>query len=92
MTATGRLNPSILVAYAAGARHKPACETAGIDLRTLQRWQAGDGLVGGDRRPQAVRPVPREGAQGGPAADHAHRHCRAPALVLEHDLPTCRRR
>jgi transposase InsO family protein len=28
-------------------------------LRTLQRWQAGDGLVGGDRRPQAVRPVPR---------------------------------
>ncbi len=49
----------IHVAHAAGARLKPACETAGIDLRTLQRWQAGDGLVGGDRRPQAVRPVPR---------------------------------
>jgi len=47
------------VAHAAGARLKPACEMAGIDLRTLQRWQAGDGLVGGDRRPQAVRPVPR---------------------------------
>ena len=42
------------VAHAAGARLKPACETASIDLRTLQRWQAGDGLVGGDRRPQAV--------------------------------------
>ena len=49
----------IHVAHAAGARLKPACETAGIDLRTLQRWQAGDGLVGGDRRLRAVRPVPR---------------------------------
>ena len=38
---------------------KPACEMAGIDLRTLQRWQASDGLVGSDRRPQALRPVPR---------------------------------
>ena len=46
------------VAHTAGARLKPACETASIDLRTLQRWQAGDGLVGGDRRPQAVRPIP----------------------------------
>ncbi|MFP5462501.1 MAG: biotin carboxylase N-terminal domain-containing protein, partial [Gammaproteobacteria bacterium] len=35
-----------------------ACETAGIDPRTLQRWQAGEGLVSGDGRPQAVRPVP----------------------------------
>ena len=49
----------IHAAQAAGARLKPACETAGIDLRTLQRWQAGDGLVGGDHRPQAVRPTPR---------------------------------
>ncbi|GAB1414114.1 hypothetical protein MASR1M97_28500 [Candidatus Desulfobacillus denitrificans] len=48
----------IHAAHAAGARLKPACETAGIDLRTLQRWQAGDGLTGGDRRPQAVRPTP----------------------------------
>ncbi len=48
----------IHVAHAAGARLKPACEMAGINLRTLQRWQAGEGLVGGDRRPQAVRPVP----------------------------------
>ncbi|MDP2976647.1 MAG: IS3 family transposase [Anaerolineales bacterium] len=45
-------------AHAAGARLKPACEIAGIDLRTLQRWQAFDGLVSGDRRPQAVRATP----------------------------------
>ena len=48
----------IHAAHAAGARLKPACEIAGIDLRTLQRWQAADGLVSGDRRPQAVRPRP----------------------------------
>ena len=46
------------VAHHAGARLKPACEIAGIDLRTLQRWQAADGFVGGDGRPLAVRPVP----------------------------------
>ncbi len=27
-------------AHADGARLRPACEIAGIDLRTLQRWQA----------------------------------------------------
>ena len=48
----------IHTAHTAGARLKPACETAGIDLRTLQRWQATDGIKGGDRRPRAVRPVP----------------------------------
>ena len=42
----------------AGARLKSACEIAGIDLRTLQRWQACDGLVSGDGRPQAVRATP----------------------------------
>lgn len=47
------------IAHAAGARLKPACETAGIELRTLQRWRAADGLVAGDRRPRAVRPTPR---------------------------------
>ena len=46
----------IHVAHAAGARLKPACAMAGIELRTLQRWQTSGGLVGGDRRPQAVRP------------------------------------
>jgi transposase InsO family protein len=44
------------VAHAAGARLRPACEIAGIDARTLQRWQAHKGLTAGDGRPQAVRP------------------------------------
>ncbi len=48
----------IRAAHTAGARLKLACETAGIDVRTLQRWKAFEGLVGGDGRPQAVRPVP----------------------------------
>mgnify|MGYP003388367153 CR=1 FL=1 len=43
------LTRDIHVAHAAGARLKPACAMAGIDLRTLQRWQATAGLVGGDR-------------------------------------------
>lgn len=45
-------------AHAAGARLRPACKLAGIDVRTLQRWKAGDGLVRGDRRPEAVRERP----------------------------------
>jgi transposase InsO family protein len=45
-------------AYQAGARLHLACETAGIDVRTLQRWRAGAGLVAGDARPQAARPLP----------------------------------
>jgi putative transposase len=45
-------------AHATGARLHLACEMAGIDLRTLQRWRASDGLAGGDGRPQAVRPPP----------------------------------
>lgn len=45
-------------AHAAGARLKPACVIAGIDPRTLQRWQATEGLTSGDGRPQAVRPAP----------------------------------
>ncbi len=48
----------IHTAHTAGTRLKPACEIVGIDLRTLQRWQAADGLVSGDGRPQAARPVP----------------------------------
>jgi transposase InsO family protein len=46
------------VAHAAGARLRPACETAGIELRTLQRWKAHQGLIDGDGRPQAVRALP----------------------------------
>lgn len=45
-------------AHAAGARLRLTCETAGIDVRTLQRWKARQGLVAGDGRPAAVRPVP----------------------------------
>ena len=41
-----------------GARLASACALAGIDPRTLQRWQAGDGLARGDRRPDADRPTP----------------------------------
>ncbi len=45
-------------ACADGARLASACAMAGIDARTLQRWQAGDGMVHGDRRPGAVHPTP----------------------------------
>ena len=48
----------IHTAHAAGARLQLACASAGIDLRTLQRWKACDGLTAGDGRPTAVRPVP----------------------------------
>jgi len=46
------------MAHTAGARLRLACEIAGIDERTLQRWKARQGLVAGDGRPQAVRPTP----------------------------------
>ena len=49
---------NIVAAQAGGARLRPACETAGIDIRTLQRWCARDGLIAGDGRPRAVRAVP----------------------------------
>jgi len=48
----------ILKVHSAGARLRLACETAGIDVRTLQRWRAGRGLTAGDGRPAARRPVP----------------------------------
>jgi transposase InsO family protein len=44
-------------ARAAGARLARACEVAGISVRTLQRWQVDEGLVTGDRRPAAPRPL-----------------------------------
>lgn len=46
-------------AHAAGARLRLACEVAGIDLRTLQRWKAASGLVEGDGRPRSIHPPPR---------------------------------
>ena len=45
-------------AHCAGARLRLACEIAGIDVRTLQRWQAHAGLISGDGRPQALRAAP----------------------------------
>jgi transposase InsO family protein len=45
-------------AQEAGARLEQACETAGISVRTLQRWKAGPGLVAGDGRSVAVHPTP----------------------------------
>ncbi len=48
----------IAVARAAGARLNLACELAGIDERTFQRWKAGEGLQRGDGRPLAERPTP----------------------------------
>ena len=53
-----RLAQEIDAAHLAGARLSLACETAGIDVRTLQRWKASDGLKSGDRRPTAPRPTP----------------------------------
>ena len=52
------LAQDIQAAHQAGARLHLACEVAGIDVRTLQRWRAGDGLARGDGRPQAVHPTP----------------------------------
>jgi putative transposase len=48
----------IQAAHQAGARLQLACEVAGIDVRTLQRWRAHQGLVAGDGRPEAARPTP----------------------------------
>lgn len=48
----------IETAHQHGARLCKACEVAGIDVRTLQRWKARQGLVCGDGRPGAVRPTP----------------------------------
>ncbi len=52
------LAKDIHIAHGAGARLRLACETAGIDERTLQRWKARQGLIAGDGRPQAVRSLP----------------------------------
>ena len=48
----------IEIARDAGARLEKACEVAGIDARTLQRWKAQEGLTKGDGRPVALRPPP----------------------------------
>lgn len=53
-----KIAQQVVDAHASGARLKPASQLAGIDLRTLQRWKAGDGLVLGDKRPEAIRRQP----------------------------------
>ena len=45
-------------AQRSGARLRLACDVAGIDARTLQRWKAHAGLIQADGRPRAVRPAP----------------------------------
>jgi hypothetical protein len=52
---------NIVAAHAGGARLRPARETAGIDIRTLQRWGAQEGLITGDGRPR-------------PCAQHSRTH------------------
>ena len=52
------LAQDIHTAHTMGARLKFACETAGIEVRALQRWKASGGLVSGDGRPLAVRAAP----------------------------------
>jgi len=52
------LAQDIAIAHAAGARLRLACETAGIELRTLQRWQT-KGEIKPDGRPLAVRATPK---------------------------------
>lgn len=44
-------------AVAAGARKRPACEEAGISLRTFQRWTQGP-EISEDKRSKAQRPGP----------------------------------
>lgn len=53
-----RIAQDIGQAHEDGARLYKACEVAGIDVRTLQRWQVSEGLVAGDLRPTAIRPAP----------------------------------
>lgn len=48
----------IEAARQAGARLSEACEVVGITARTLQRWNAHQGLESGDGRPNAARPMP----------------------------------
>jgi len=53
-----RIAELVMQARKEGALLQPACELVGIDVRTLQRWKAQDGLKKGDRRPDAVHPSP----------------------------------
>ena len=43
-----------------GASYQPACQLAGVSLRTLQRWKVGAeaGVIQGDGRPSALHSTP----------------------------------
>ena len=47
----------VIEAVASGARKVKACETIGLNIRTLQRWFDGS-TVKADQRPGADRPIP----------------------------------
>jgi hypothetical protein len=49
---------SIFEAREAGARLGPACEIAGINVRTLQRWTNEADQIKADARPTAIRSMP----------------------------------
>ncbi len=51
-----------------GARLKQVCDVAGINERTLQRWNAQQGLIKGDGRPAALRPTPSHALSAGERA------------------------
>ena len=53
-----RIAQAVEQAHRGGARLRLACTETGITVRTLQRWKRSEGLVHGDRRPQAVHPTP----------------------------------
>ena len=63
------LAQGITMADQAGARLAPACQIAGIDVRTLQRWRSDDGQITGDGRPGAQRATPAHALS---AAERAH--------------------
>jgi len=53
-----KLVADIETAHKRGARLEPICRMTGIDIRTLQRWKAPEGLVRADGRPTAQHPTP----------------------------------
>ncbi len=73
-------------AHAAGARLRLACEVAGIDLRTLQRWKSSSGQVEGDGRPRSLHPRPHHALTD---AERAHLLCVANAPRFA-DVPPAR--
>jgi transposase InsO family protein len=74
------------IAHRAGARLREACAVAGVDVRTLQRWRAEDGLERGDRRPCVVRPTPAH-ALSAEEREHLLRVANEPRFA---DLPPAR--